>query len=75
MRAALDELSWSLFDATVSAVPHQVLTRAVRLAAPHRGSLNAVHERMLAAIEQHAAAVNPVSSPRPASRNSAARLR
>ncbi|MGD0924149.1 MAG: SDR family NAD(P)-dependent oxidoreductase [Streptosporangiaceae bacterium] len=75
VRAALDELSWSLFDATVSAVPHQVLTRAVRLAAPHRGSLNAVHERMLAAIEQHAAAVNPVSSPRPASRNSAARLR
>ena len=30
VRAALDELSWSLFDATVSAVPRQVLTRAAQ---------------------------------------------
>jgi nucleoside-diphosphate-sugar epimerase len=75
VRAALDELSWSLFDATLSAVPHQVLTRAAQLSTPHRGSLNAVHERMLAAIERHAVAVNPVSSPTPASGNSAAQLR
>jgi hypothetical protein len=55
VRAALDELSWSLFDATLRAVPREVLHRVVRLTAPHRGTLNAVHQRMLAAIEQHAA--------------------
>jgi hypothetical protein len=55
VRAALDELSWSLLDATLEAVPNQVLTRAVRLTAPHRSTLNAVHRRMLAAIERHAA--------------------
>jgi nucleoside-diphosphate-sugar epimerase len=75
VRAVLDELSWSLFDATLSGVPHQVLTRAAQLAAPHRGSLNAVHERMLATIERHAAVVNLVSSPAPASGNGAAQLR
>jgi nucleoside-diphosphate-sugar epimerase len=75
VRAALDELSWSLFDATLSAVPQQVLTRAVQLSTPHRGSMHAVHERMRATIERHAAAVVPLPSPRPASRSSAAQLR
>jgi nucleoside-diphosphate-sugar epimerase len=75
VRAALDELSWSLFDATLSAVPRQVLTRAVQISTPHRDHLDARHERMLAAIERHAAAVNPVSSPLPASESSAAQLR
>jgi hypothetical protein len=74
VRAALDELSWSLFDATLSVVPHQALTRAARLSGPHRNHLDARHERMLAAIERHAAAVNPVSSPAPANRNNAAQL-
>jgi nucleoside-diphosphate-sugar epimerase len=55
VRAALDELSWSLFDATLKAAPRQTLARAARLTGPHRGSLNAAHRRMLAAIEQHAA--------------------
>jgi nucleoside-diphosphate-sugar epimerase len=55
VRAALDELSWSLFDATLRAVPREVLDRVVRLTDPHRGTLNAVHRRMLATIEQHAA--------------------
>jgi nucleoside-diphosphate-sugar epimerase len=55
VRAALDGLSWSLFDATLSAVPHQVLTRAARLSAGHRGRLDPVHERMRAAIDRHAA--------------------
>ena len=75
VRAALDGLSWSLFDATLSAVPGQVLTRAAHLTTRHRGSLDAVHERMLAAIGQHAGRVTPASSPRPASTNSAAQLR
>jgi nucleoside-diphosphate-sugar epimerase len=74
VRAALDDLSWSLFDATLSAVPRQVLTRAAQLSTPHRASLNAVNERMLATIERHAAAVNPVPYPAPAGGNSAARL-
>ena len=73
VRAALDELSWSLFDATLSAVPRQVLTRAVQISTPHRDRLDARHERMLATIERHAAAVHP--SPMPASGNSAAQLR
>jgi hypothetical protein len=75
VRAALDGLSWSLFDATLSAVPRQVLTRAVQISTPHRNHLDARHERMLAAIERHAAAANPVSSPVPASGSSAAQLR
>jgi len=55
VRAALDELSWSLLDATLQAVPGQALARAAGLTAPHRDSLNAEHRRLLAAIEQHAA--------------------
>jgi Polysaccharide biosynthesis protein len=51
VRAALDELSWSLLGATLQAVPREVLARTLRLAAPHRAALNTVHQRMLAAIE------------------------
>ena len=65
VRAALDDLSWALFDATLSAVPRQVLTRAARLSTPHRGGLGAAHERMLAAIDQQAARVNALPSPQP----------
>lgn len=75
VRAALDELSWSLFDATLSAVPRQVLTRAARISTPHLDRLGVRHQRMLAAIERHAAAVNPLSSPAPASERGAAQLR
>jgi hypothetical protein len=55
VRAALDDLSWSLLDATLEAVPRRTLVRAARLTSPHRGDLSAEHERMLAAIERHAA--------------------
>jgi nucleoside-diphosphate-sugar epimerase len=55
VRAALDELSWSLFDATLSAVPRQVLIRAVECTRRHRGRLETAHARMLAAMERHAA--------------------
>ncbi len=75
VRAALDDLSWSLFDAALSAAPGTVLTRAARLTARRRGSLDAVHERMLAAIDRHAGRVAPVPSPGAASENSAAQLR
>jgi nucleoside-diphosphate-sugar epimerase len=56
VRAALDELSWSLLDATLKAVPCQALVRAAGLTAPHRDSLNAEHRRLLAVIEHHMAA-------------------
>jgi nucleoside-diphosphate-sugar epimerase len=55
VRAALDELSWSLLDATLKAVPSRELARAVALTAPHRDSLSAGHQRLMAAIERHAA--------------------
>jgi hypothetical protein len=55
VRAALDVLSWSLLDATLEAVPHRVLERAVKLCEPHRGSLNGEHARMLVAIERRTA--------------------
>ena len=75
MRAALDELSWSLLDATLSAVPRQVLTRAARIAAPNRDSLNPGMSGCWPSIERHAAGMSPVSSPTPASGSSAAQLR
>jgi nucleoside-diphosphate-sugar epimerase len=55
VRAALDELSWSLLDATLKAVPGQALARAAALTAPHRDSLNAGYRRLLAAIEHRMA--------------------
>jgi hypothetical protein len=55
IRAALDDLSWTLLDATLRAVPQQTLARVARLTAPHRSGLSAVHQRMLAAIERCAA--------------------
>ena len=61
VRAALNELSWALFDATIAAVPRRVLIRALRLCSRRHGSLDAVHERMLATIGRYAA---PVNSPR-----------
>lgn len=50
VRAALDELSWSLLDATLGHVSQPMLMRAARLTAPHQDNLSPEHERMLAAI-------------------------
>ncbi|MDX6391950.1 MAG: hypothetical protein QOJ73_3013 [Streptosporangiaceae bacterium] len=55
VRAALDDLSWSLLDATLEVVPRRTLVRAARLTSPHRSDLSAEHGRMLAAIEHYAA--------------------
>lgn len=63
VRAALDELSWSLLDATLSAVPGPVLSRTVQLSHQHRDRLSAAHERMLAAIERFAALAHSEPSP------------
>jgi len=61
VRTALDELSWSLFDATLQAVPRPVLNRAAQISAPHRGRLSAGQSRMLTSIGQYAAGASPVS--------------
>ena len=50
LRSALDQLSWALLDATLSAVDQPVLARAAQLTVKHQGTLIPEHQRMLAAI-------------------------
>ncbi len=64
VRAALDDLSWVLFDATMAAVPRRVLARAAQRCERQRDGLDAVHARMLATIGHYAAGVNPVPAAR-----------
>jgi polysaccharide biosynthesis protein len=47
VRGVLDELSWSLLDATMQAAPRQALTRAAAIAQPHRHSMGTSHQRVL----------------------------
>jgi hypothetical protein len=54
VRGALNELSWSLLDASLSAAPCQALMRAAAMAQRHRDSLGADHRRVLEAILDHA---------------------
>ena len=54
VRCALNELSWSLLDASLSAAPRKALTRAAAMAHRHRDSLGADHRRVLEAIVDHA---------------------
>jgi len=51
-RAALDGLSWSLLDATLSEVARPVLARAAQLAARHQTTLSPEHQRLLTALER-----------------------
>lgn len=64
VRAALDGLSWALFDATMAAVPRGVLARAAQRCERQRAGLDAVHARMLATIGHYAAGANPVPAAR-----------
>jgi nucleoside-diphosphate-sugar epimerase len=57
VRAALDELSWALLDCTLRAAPRRALTRSAAMARRHAGSLDAGHQRILQAIEDHARSV------------------
>jgi nucleoside-diphosphate-sugar epimerase len=66
VRAALDELSWTLFDATMAAVPGWVLARAAQRCERQRAGLDAAQARMLATIEKYAARVS--SAPKARSR-------
>lgn len=54
LRGALDALSWALLDATLRAVPRDLLLGAIRRTVPYAGELGPVYLRMLAAHERHA---------------------
>ena len=54
LRPALDQVSWALLDATLSAVDQPVLARAAQLTVKHQGALIPEHQRMLAAIIREA---------------------
>jgi nucleoside-diphosphate-sugar epimerase len=56
VHAALDELSWWLLDATLSAVPRQMLERMAGLTAQFEEQLSPEFQRILAALRHHAAA-------------------
>jgi nucleoside-diphosphate-sugar epimerase len=54
VRAALDELSWQVFNAALAAVPKPALHGAIRQAESQPGDLSCEHTRMLEAMRQHA---------------------
>jgi len=54
VRSALDDLSWSLLDVTLSAAPTSALARSAAMADPHRDGLGPAHQRILTAIRLHA---------------------
>ena len=54
VRGALDELSWSLLDATLSAAPNSALSQAAAAGRRHGDSLCASHQRVLDAIQDYA---------------------
>ena len=54
VRGTLDELSWSLLDATLSAAPKRALSQAAATVRRHHDSLCASHQRVLEAIQDHA---------------------
>jgi nucleoside-diphosphate-sugar epimerase len=54
IKAALDDLSWSLLDATLSAAPQTVLDRSARLVGRHEETMTPVHRRVTEAIKAHA---------------------
>ncbi len=56
VRAALDALSWCLFDAAVQAVPRGALARVAELTAPFEDELSSAYRRILAAVRQYAGA-------------------
>ena len=54
VKAALDELSWSLLDATLSVAPQAVLDRSAKLVCRHEETMTPVHRRVTEAIKAHA---------------------
>jgi nucleoside-diphosphate-sugar epimerase len=58
-RAALDELSWQLFDAALAALPRETLSRAVARTEPHASELSCDHARMLAGMRTYVGSGQP----------------
>jgi nucleoside-diphosphate-sugar epimerase len=56
VRGTLNELSWSMLDATLRAAPRTALMRSAAMAQRHSDSLCADHRRVLEAIQDHAEA-------------------
>jgi nucleoside-diphosphate-sugar epimerase len=54
VRGTLNELSWSMLDATLRAAPRKSLMRSAAMAQRHGASLGADHRRVLEAIQDHA---------------------
>lgn len=54
VRGTLNELSWSMLDATLKVAPREALTRAAAMAQRHAHTLGADHRRVLEAILDHA---------------------
>jgi nucleoside-diphosphate-sugar epimerase len=54
VRGTLNELSWSMLDATLRAAPHKALMRSAAMAERHAKTLGADHRRILEAIRDHA---------------------
>lgn len=53
VRGALDDLSWSLLEASLRAAPRKALTHTAAAARRHRDSLGAHHRRVLEMIQDH----------------------
>jgi nucleoside-diphosphate-sugar epimerase len=54
LRQALDDLCWSMLDATLAALPREVVVKAAQLTEPYQARLTCDHSRMLAAIQHYA---------------------
>lgn len=56
VRHAIDDLSWSLLDATLDAAAPPALNRSAALICQHEHALTPVHRRVMEAIKSHASA-------------------
>ncbi len=54
VRSSLDDLSWSLLNATLRAADRTTLNRSARLICQHEKAMTPVHRRATEAIKSHA---------------------
>jgi hypothetical protein len=54
VRHAIDDLSWSVLDATLGAAARPALTRSAKLVVQHEHAMTPVHRRVMEAIKGHA---------------------
>lgn len=60
VRSAIDDLSWSLLDATLGAASRPALARSAKLISQHERALTTVHRRVMEAIRSNATASTAV---------------